>query len=247
VASFGVFGYSANTCEAIVSSFNLRDPKGLLTYADKDSDNLAVSLMRKLPTRANAANIPLTVADDLRAYQKSSAETDMPTDPQFLTAEGLQDAIGHIQELCLMDEATVGAGEIKEPDRVTVSTKVTSLGSWDRSTTPARACVGSDVLIMWTYRPHEEVTDEIRNTEYVTKDEYFMATMRLEGTHFKADSAMVYDLLKTATVNTAANCAEANTRREHVSSVGWMRIPWVSRTSKQHLTTLASLTLSLDS
>jgi hypothetical protein len=210
VTSLELFGYNRNTCEAIVSSINLRTPKDLLKYADKDFDNLAANLIRKFPTRANAGanavNIPLTVADDLRAYRKwvqCRSRTDMPTDPQLLTAEGIQDAFDRIQELRLIAEADAVAGEIKEPDRFTDSTNIVEfMRSFNHTCSRKRGI--SDVPIMWIYRDHDEVTDEILNAEYETRDEYYTATMRLDGTHFKADSAMVYDLLKTATVNTAA-------------------------------------------
>jgi hypothetical protein len=73
--SLTVFGYNANTCEAIVDGLNIRVPLDLVSFSDTRVDTLAALLLRRHVYRANARiKIPLTVGDDLHVYKMWATE-----------------------------------------------------------------------------------------------------------------------------------------------------------------------------
>jgi hypothetical protein len=70
-----VFGYNANTCEAIVDGLNIQVPMDLVSFSDTRIDTLAALLLRRHMYRANTrTKLPLTVGDDLHVYKMWATE-----------------------------------------------------------------------------------------------------------------------------------------------------------------------------
>jgi hypothetical protein len=73
--SLTVFGYNANTCEAIVDGLNIRVPMDLVSFSDSRVDTLAALLLRRHVYRVNARiKLPLTVGDYLHVYKMWATE-----------------------------------------------------------------------------------------------------------------------------------------------------------------------------
>jgi hypothetical protein len=203
IASLGAFGYNAATRAAVVTSLNLLKPLDLYTIADNSYDNLAGLLLRRHTYRANAAanaiNIPLTVADDLRVYKmwvSGRFWQGLPLTADLFNAGAAAEARSRIEELRIISMAA--PVDVRPPSKFKdMESFVEFKQDFDHACSRLRGVCG--VPISWTYRAHVEVTVEMLEAAYATKDAYYMATMRLEGPHYDTDNKTVFDLLMVAT------------------------------------------------
>jgi hypothetical protein len=191
---------------AIVDSLNLRMPVDLFGISEKGLRNLADQLLSKYKARRVAGvSIPLTVFNDLNTYKQwvtDRKRQGLSTAAGELNAEAIAAARERVAELEILEAAEALAG-VEKPEKFQSMEKFVEFDeAFDHHTSRVRGMSG--VPIIWTYREHAEVTEEIRTAQYESRDAFLMATMVQSGPHFTVDNNKVYDLLKAATQDTLA-------------------------------------------
>jgi hypothetical protein len=200
--SLTVFGYNANTCEAIVDGLNIRVPMDLVSFSDTRLDTLAALLLRRHKYQANARiKLPLTVGDDLHVYKMWATERVWQGRP--LTAD-LFDEAAVARTRARLDELRVIQLAAKPAPTAPMAFKgqevfIEFKRAFDHACDGLRGACG--VPISWVYREHGAVTAAMRAADYATYDEYLMATIKTKGQHFDTDSASVFKLLWKAVEN----------------------------------------------